>query len=213
MGDTLTDHFEERALSVRVVGASIGMGVFAEAPFGQGDLVEACRALPFPNGAVHDHVLYAHRLAWSDSEDCVGTGFAMLYNHSDDPNCTMVRAPGGGGIPDMLYVVALRDIMSGEQLLIRYKCEPWWDRGGAPVACPDCGAIGHTGSILAEPAPAVTEPTLEAQLAEAEKAYNQAYREWLSSDNMADEKVHGPAREVKHIKALIAARDAARARR
>jgi len=64
-----------------------------------------------------------------------------------------------------------------------------------------------------EPAPAVAVPTLEAQLAEAEKAYNQAYREWLSSDNMADEKVHGPAREVKHIKALIAARDAARARR
>jgi len=59
-----------------------------------------------------------------------------------------------------------------------------------------------------EPAPAVAVPTLEAQLAEAEKAYNQAYREWLSSDNMADEKVHRPAREVKRIKALIAARDA-----
>jgi len=113
-------------ISVRVIDAVIGMGVFSENFFRRGDLVEACRALPFPNVAVPDQVLYDHRLAWSEHEDCVGTGFSMLYNHSDDPNCNMVRMPAHGTVPDMLYVVALRDIVPGEQLLIKYKCEPWW---------------------------------------------------------------------------------------
>lgn len=113
-------------ISVRVVNASIGMGVFAEAPFSQGDLVEACRALPFHNAKVSDSVLYDHRLAWTEEEDCVGTGFAMLYNHSDDPNCAMVRMPSHGDVPDMLCVVALRDIARNEHLTIKYKCAPWW---------------------------------------------------------------------------------------
>lgn len=131
-------------ISVRVVDASTGMGVFAEALFRQGDLVEACRALPFLIDQVSAAALHDHRLSWTEEEDCVGTGCAMLYNHSDDPNCVMVRAPGGGGMPDMLYVVALRDIVFGEQLLIRYKCEPWWVRGGAPVAAAEPSAADES---------------------------------------------------------------------
>ena len=113
-------------ISVRVINASIGMGVFAEAPFSQGALVEACRALPFLNAGVTDDTLFAHRLAWSDKEDCVGTGFAMLYNHSDEPNCEMIRLPRYETVPDLLCVVALRDIAPNEHLTIKYKCAPWW---------------------------------------------------------------------------------------
>ena len=120
-------------ICIRYIDNEIGFGVFAAADFEFGELIETCLALPFPNDAVGDDILSDHRLEWSETHDCMGTGYAMLYNHADNPNCLMVRVPGelAGDFPpphrpDALLVVAHRRIMRGEQLLIKYKCTPWW---------------------------------------------------------------------------------------
>jgi SET domain-containing protein len=38
----------------------------------------------------------------------------------------MIRLPRYETVPDLLCVVALRDIAPNEHLTIKYKCAPWW---------------------------------------------------------------------------------------
>jgi hypothetical protein len=100
--------------------------VFATAAITRGEVVEVCQAILFP-GALDDGVLHDHRLAWNDDYDCVGTGCAMLYNHSDTPNCLMRRVMDESAWgANVLVVIALADIAPGDELRIKYKCWPWW---------------------------------------------------------------------------------------
>ena len=49
-------------------------------------------------------------------------GFTSLVNHSDDPNCTIVRYIESLAID----LIALRDIRTGEELRIDYHMTLWF---------------------------------------------------------------------------------------
>ena len=116
--------------------------------------------------------------------------------HEDGKLVRAAKVERRNGRPHEHMAVRVDDVV-GE---VAYR---WCECG----ARSECAIDGRVWSRWIEPVAAADEPSLEAQLAEAEKAYDMAYRKWLSDDSAPDEKVHGPAREVKHIKALIAARD------
>ena len=71
---------------------------------------------------VHDHYL----LYWSDDPDrevVMGCGLLMIYNHSADPNVELCDGPD----PETMSVVALRDIVAGEELTYDYDVQLWFD--------------------------------------------------------------------------------------
>ena len=70
---------------------------------------------------VHDKYL----LYWSDEPDrelVMGCGYLMIYNHSARPNIELEDGPD----PDTMSVIALRDIMAGEELTYDYDVALWF---------------------------------------------------------------------------------------
>ncbi len=71
-------------------------------------------------------------LFWSDEpgrELVMGGGFLMIYNHSDRPNIALRTGPD----PDTMSVIALRDIVAGEELVYDYGIELWFTPAGEPA--------------------------------------------------------------------------------
>lgn len=87
----------------------------------KGAVVEECIAFPFYAEA---SVLSDHRLAWTENQDAMASGYACLYNHSDEPNVAFTYDQGRRRI----FVITLRAVQRGEELFKRYACEPWWDQ-------------------------------------------------------------------------------------
>jgi SET domain-containing protein len=52
----------------------------------------------------------------------MASGYACLYNHSDDPNVVLEYEKE----QVLIRVRTLRDITCGEELFKRYACAPWW---------------------------------------------------------------------------------------
>jgi SET domain-containing protein len=104
-----------------------GRGVFALRPFEEGEVVETCPAVVLPEdevrGVLRDYV-YSTRRA---DRLLLVFGYAMLYNHSNEPNL-FHRTAGRLTIE----FVALRDIEEGEELTHDYGPEYWTDRGRTP---------------------------------------------------------------------------------
>lgn len=100
-----------------------GFGVFSTTAFLRGTVIEEYRVFPFsaPDYVMKD-ALSDYRLAWSQYEDVMASGYACLYNHSDDPNVALEYEKE----QVLIRVRTLRDITCGEELFKRYACAPWW---------------------------------------------------------------------------------------
>ena len=75
---------------------------------------------------VPDHYL----LYWSDEpgrELAMGCGLLMIYNHSTDPNVEFTDGPE----PETMSVIALRDIVAGEELTYDYGVDLWFEGDAA----------------------------------------------------------------------------------
>jgi hypothetical protein len=97
-----------------------GLGVFATEAALPGDVLEECHVIvlrDIPDGTG----LWNYQLEW-DQDDCIAGGCCLFYNHSDDPNCTMLRKYS----QKVIQVVALRPVQAGQELLIQYRCGSWW---------------------------------------------------------------------------------------
>lgn len=67
-----------------------------------------------------------------------GFGAAMFMNHCCDPNCETEE------VEERIFVVALRDIAAGEELVYEYNL---WDSENSSQDC-FCGAPGCRGTML-----------------------------------------------------------------
>ena len=97
-----------------------GRGVFVSTTCQTGALLEVCEVIPYDGPDKTS--LWEHQLAWTDTSDCIASGCALFYNHSDDPNAVMIRHPD----TEQIAVFARRSIAAGGEVFIKYKCKPWW---------------------------------------------------------------------------------------
>lgn len=104
-----------------------GRGVFALQPFREGEVVERCPAVLVDDddvdGRARDYVFGAQQ----SGKVLLVFGYAMLYNHSQQPNMYHRNA---GRLT--IEFVALRDIEAGEELTHDYGPDYWDDRGKVP---------------------------------------------------------------------------------
>jgi hypothetical protein len=113
-----------------------GRGVVADAPIRKGALVERCPVLVIPHAdraAADGTIVFTYVFMWEHGtveEDlyrhqgraAIALGFISLLNHAYTPNCTFVRH-----IDALLIdLVALRDIVPGEELTIDYQMTLWF---------------------------------------------------------------------------------------
>jgi len=90
-----------------------GRGVFAVKKIKKNEVIAAFDGVIYPyhyrgwNDELYNHVIQFERRRWRDSN-----GIARLINHSCDPNC---------GIHDLFKVVAMRDILPGEEITWDYE--------------------------------------------------------------------------------------------
>lgn len=104
-----------------------GRGVFALRRFDEGEVVEICPAVVVADedaaGVVRDYVFSAGQ----PGKLWLVLGYAMLYNHSEEPNLFHRSA---GRL--LIEFVALRDLAIGEELTHNYGPDYWADRRKRP---------------------------------------------------------------------------------
>ena len=104
-----------------------GRGVFALRPFSEGEIIEVCPTIVLDDadvdGVARNYVFYARQ----PGKLLLVLGWAMLYNHSAQPNLFHRSA---GRL--LIEFVALRDIAVGEELTHDYGPEYWDDRRKRP---------------------------------------------------------------------------------
>ena len=71
---------------------------------------------------VERSVLNAYPMAWTETHNAIAFGLTNLINHSDTPNCTILRFPK----ERVICVTALQRISVDEELTIRYACDLWF---------------------------------------------------------------------------------------
>ena len=116
-GFMLSPHVAVRAIPGK------GNGVVATAPIAAGDMVEVSPILICPAGSIPDsgHALSDHVYGYGD-DVAVGLGYASLYNHSRNPNCTW---DFNETLPAIL-IWATRAIGPGEELTLDYGIPLWF---------------------------------------------------------------------------------------
>lgn len=105
-----------------------GRGVLTYNPIKQGEVIENCPLFFTFDGfeALGDKQgLSQYEFSWPDGKVAICGGYSHLYNHSDDPNVEFMRH-AAGNVADGIYVIALRDIVAGEELTHKYLCPVWW---------------------------------------------------------------------------------------
>jgi len=103
-----------------------GYGVFASDFIEEGEVIEYCPFITVEDDDVDDSAFlqdYLFGSPFTDDERVIAPlGYAMLYNHSDDPNAEWYADSDNN---DLIAFVALRDIESGEEILHSYG-EGYW---------------------------------------------------------------------------------------
>lgn len=110
--------------------AGKGRGVIALRACAAGTEVERAPVIVVPAADLLERqdgrtVLDEYLLYWSDEpekEVAMGGGLLMFYNHSDEPNVEFTDGPE----PETMSVIALRDIVAGEELTYDYGVELWF---------------------------------------------------------------------------------------
>ena len=97
-----------------------GLGVFSLKDFKEGDIIEIGLMSIVNNvdGNENDHLF-----TWSDDRTiwACGSGCLPYYNHSNEPNIKKV----GDLINNTMKIVALKDIMGGDELMNKYISSSW----------------------------------------------------------------------------------------
>lgn len=82
----------------------------------------ACHVITFDNRDLPRTNLDMYRMGWTDTEDAIALGHINLVNHSEEPNVEILD-----NLPaKMKTMVSLRPIRTGEELLVKYRCEVWF---------------------------------------------------------------------------------------
>lgn len=105
-----------------------GLGVFSDASYDRGTVVEVCRYLEVEADAVRDSPLWDYVFSGEEGRVLVILGFGMLYNHSYRPN---LRYELLGD--DLIQFVARCDIGVGDELTVNYGRTWWSSRGLKPI--------------------------------------------------------------------------------
>lgn len=109
-------------LTVRKV-RGMGRGVFAGRAFRAREVIEVCPVIVLAAGMEEESLvgLREYVFKWGKSEDrlAIALGYGSLYNHSTDPNAAFALRH----TRDEIVFRAVRNILSGEQILIDYG----WD--------------------------------------------------------------------------------------
>lgn len=129
------------AAEVRLVPGK-GRGVFATRDIAEGEFIEEAHVLFIgaeDAARLEETPLGQHYFHWDGAEDdddrwrgVVALGIASLVNHSREPNCGVWQDHER----ERLVLEALRPITAGEELVIDYEVELWFD----PVEEPCPGA-------------------------------------------------------------------------
>jgi uncharacterized protein len=102
-----------------------GRGIFAKIDFFEGDLVERAPIIKIPDPQwqlLESTSLKEYYFNWSDDAAAIALGYIEMYNYDEDPNARTIRLQDR----DEMEIVALRKISAGEEITIRYQCEPWF---------------------------------------------------------------------------------------
>ena len=114
--------------------ANRGRGVFASRKIKQGELIEKAPVIVIPGSewnTMDESILSNYVFDWGENDEhaCVALGYVSIYNHSYTPNADLTECLDD----QVIEVLALRDIESGEEIFINYNGEPddrdklWFD--------------------------------------------------------------------------------------
>lgn len=124
----MTEALPPRSDAVRVAHGRRGRGVFATRAIEGDEVVELCPTVRVPRDSVSGRLAdYVFDCAEDADSVVLGLGYAMLYNHSSDPNVVYDQVDG------TLEFSTTRRVEPGEELTIDYGAEWWSDRGQEPL--------------------------------------------------------------------------------
>jgi SET domain-containing protein len=96
-----------------------GLGVYSNRDYNKGDIIELCPGIINKyteiKGKIKDYVF-----KYDDDNSFIAFGYCSMYNHSDDPNAVWKVLN-----ERELKVYAIKDIKSGEEILISYGDKYW----------------------------------------------------------------------------------------
>lgn len=99
-----------------------GYGVYANKDFSKDEVIEYAPVYRLVNCDGNDN---PHLFTWGHNESgpiwVAATGYFPFYNHSYDPNVETIRDYES----NIMKMVALKDIKSGEELCHKYRSAPW----------------------------------------------------------------------------------------
>jgi SET domain-containing protein len=109
-----------------------GRGAFASRVIAEGETIERAPVMTFSPAELalinqtrlSDYLLYWPPGPDGEPEDeVVVFGLLSMVNHSQQPNAAFVKHRD----QNLVELVALRRIEAGEEILCRYRVEPWFD--------------------------------------------------------------------------------------
>lgn len=103
-----------------------GRGVFARRPFCAGEIIEQAPVIVLGDDQfelLNHTALRDYYFDWGDHRCAIPLGYSLIYNHADEPNACTRRDLENG----VISFVALRDIASGQEIVHRYECAPWFE--------------------------------------------------------------------------------------
>ena len=98
-----------------------GYGVFTESFIKKDTVIEISKVLKVANINVfqRDNILNDYIFKFDDNHSAVALGYAMLYNHSDNPNINYTI------IEDKIIFQAIKDIFTREEICNSYGKKYW----------------------------------------------------------------------------------------
>jgi len=108
-----------------------GLGVFASEKIIKGELIEECPILSLPlTFGEKSGLMLNYRFNWPSGtlkweEQVIALGFGSLYNHSESPNAEWIS----NNEKRTFEFVCLKDIEEGEEILVWYGDETYWNDG------------------------------------------------------------------------------------
>jgi SET domain-containing protein len=117
---------DPNSLNVRVSSSvGKGRGVFATRKITKDEMIERAPVIVIPEeqwDLIEPTILRDYVFSWGENDElaAVALGYVSIYNHSYTPNAMYVQAPEH----EAIEIVALRDIDSGEEIVVNYNGEP-----------------------------------------------------------------------------------------
>jgi hypothetical protein len=133
-------------MSIIVKSSSLhGAGVYTTAPIAKGTRVleyTGPRLTRKQTDGMYSDNEVTYLFTMDDNETVIdGFGMAAFVNHSCDPNCESDQ------IDNRIYIIALRDLAAGEELLYDYCL---WDGEPDDEAPCYCGSVNCRGTMYSE---------------------------------------------------------------